>query len=48
MLLHPVIVEAYLDQTPIAGLNGGGKNLKQADLRAAERAVLRFLRARES
>ena len=46
--VHPVIVEAYLDQTPIAGLNGGGKKLKQADLRAAERAVLKFLHARKS
>jgi DNA topoisomerase-1 len=45
--VHPVIVEAYLDQTPIAGLNGAGKKLKQPDLRAAERAVLKFLHARE-
>ena len=27
--VHPVIVEAYLNRTPIAGLNGGGKKLKQ-------------------
>jgi DNA topoisomerase-1 len=46
--VHPLIVEAYLDQTPIAGLNGAGKKLKQPDLRAAERAVLKFLHARES
>jgi DNA topoisomerase-1 len=46
--IHPVIVEAYLNQTPIAGLNGAGKKLKQPDLRAAERAVLKFLHARES
>lgn len=45
--VHPVIVEAYLNRTPIAGLNGAGKQLKPSDLRAAERAVLRFLRAQE-
>jgi DNA topoisomerase I len=41
--VHPVIVEAYLKRRPIAGLNGAGKKLKQPDLRAAERAVLKFL-----
>jgi DNA topoisomerase-1 len=46
--VHPMIVEAYLNRTRIAGLNGSGKALKQPDLRAAERAVLKFLRARES
>jgi DNA topoisomerase I len=46
--VHPVIVEAYLNKTRIAGLNGNGKKLKAPDLRAAERAVLKFLRARES
>ena len=45
--VHPVIVEAYLNQTRIAGLNGSAKTLKQPDLRTAERAVLKFLRARE-
>lgn len=45
--VHPVIVEAYLKQTRIAGLNGAGKGLKQPDLRAAERAVLKFLREQE-
>src|SRR5712691_6251988 len=45
--VHPMIVEAYLNRTRIAGLNGSGKALKQPDLRAAERAVLKFLRARE-
>jgi DNA topoisomerase I len=44
--VHPVIVEAYLNRTRIAGLNGTGKGLKPPDLRAAERAVLKFLRAR--
>ena len=44
--VHPVIVEAYLNGTRIAGLNGAGKGLKPPDLRAAERAVLKFLHAR--
>jgi DNA topoisomerase I len=44
--VHPVIVEAYLNRTRIAGLNDTGKGLKPPDLRAAERAVLKFLRAR--
>jgi DNA topoisomerase-1 len=43
--VHPVIVEAYLNRTRIAGLNGDGKELKAPDLRAAEQAVLKFLRA---
>ena len=46
--VHPVIVEAYLNRMQIAGLNGAGNTLKLPDLRAAERAVLKFLRARES
>jgi DNA topoisomerase I len=46
--VHPVVVEAYLNRTRIAGLNGAGEKLKQPDLRAAERAVLKFLQARES
>jgi DNA topoisomerase-1 len=45
--VHPDIVEAYLKRTRIAGLNGEGKALKQPHLRTAERAVLKFLRARE-
>ena len=45
--VHPIIVEAYLNRTTIAGLSGAGKGLKQPDLRAAERAVLKFLHARE-
>jgi DNA topoisomerase-1 len=44
--VHPVIVEAYLNRTRIAGINGAGKELKPPDLRAAERAVLKFLHAR--
>jgi DNA topoisomerase-1 len=46
--VHPVIVEAYLNRMQIAGLNGAGNTLKLPDLRAAERAVLKFLRERES
>jgi len=46
--IHPVIVEAYLNHTRIAGLNGAGKELKQPDLRAAERSVLKFLHTRRS
>jgi len=45
--VHPVIVEAYLKRTRIAGLNGT-KTLEPPNLRGAERAVLRFLRVRES
>src|SRR5437899_10128627 len=43
--IHPVIVEAYLNRTRIAGLNGGAQALKQPDLRTAERSVLKFLHA---
>ena len=44
--VHPTIVEAYLNRTRIAGLNGAGKGeLKAPNLRGAERAVLKFLRA---
>src|SRR5215211_3245801 len=43
--VHPVIVEAYLNRTRIAGLNGT-TSLKPPNLRAAERAVLKFLHGR--
>jgi DNA topoisomerase I len=46
--IHPMIVEAYLNRTRIAGLNGDGKALKPPSLRAAERALLKFLRVRQS
>jgi DNA topoisomerase I len=46
--VHPVIVEAYVNRTRIAGLNGTGKGSTTLGLRAAERAVLKFLRARNS
>src|SRR5256885_8380866 len=45
--VHPVIVEAYLKRTRIAGLNGS-KTVKPPNLCGAERAVLKFLHARES
>jgi len=45
--VHPVIVEAYLKRTRIAGLNGT-KSLEPPNLRGAERAVLKFLRVTES
>jgi DNA topoisomerase-1 len=45
--VHPVIVEAYLAHTQIAGLNGAGKTSKPPNLRGAERAVLKFLNARK-
>ena len=45
--VHPVIVEAYLNRTLIAGLNGS-KTLEPPNLRGAERAVLKFLHARKS
>ena len=43
--VHPVIVEAYLKRMQISGLNGA-KSLAPPSLRRAERAVLKFLRAR--
>ena len=46
--IHPGVVEAYLNQTRIAGLNGDTKALEPPNLRAAERAVLKFLSARKS
>jgi DNA topoisomerase-1 len=46
--IHPVIVEAYLKRTRIAGLNGDTKSLAPPNLRGAERAVLKFLHTRKS
>src|SRR5580765_5931282 len=43
--IHPVIVEAYLKRTRIAGLNGNTKSLTPPNLRGAEQAVLKFLHA---
>jgi DNA topoisomerase-1 len=46
--VHPVILDAYLNRTHIAGLNGAGKPSITPDLRAAERAVLKFLHEQKS
>ena len=46
--IHPGVVEAYLNQTRIMGLSGDTKALEPPNLRAAERAVLKFLYARKS
>jgi DNA topoisomerase-1 len=46
--IHPVIVEAYLKRTRIAGLNGDAEALGPTNLRGAERAVLKFLHTRKS
>src|SRR6516162_1331120 len=45
--VHPLIVEAYMNRTRIAGLNGT-KRLAPPNLRRAERAVLKFLHSRKS
>ena len=46
--VHPAVVEAYLNGTQIAGVNGSIKVGQAVNLRAAERAVLKFLRAPDS
>jgi DNA topoisomerase I len=46
--VHPVIVEAYLSRTRIAGLNGNGDESQPPDVRGAEQAVLKFLCTRNS
>jgi DNA topoisomerase-1 len=43
--VHPEIVEAYLNRTQIAGLDQAIKTPENINLRAVERAVLKFLRA---
>src|SRR3989440_7778291 len=43
--IHPVIVDAYLTRTRIAGLNGARKGSVSPGLHSAERAVLKFLGA---
>jgi DNA topoisomerase-1 len=45
--VHPIIVEAYLKRTRIAGLNGA-KSFGPINLRRAEQAVLKFLHTRAS
>ena len=42
--VHPAVIEAYLNRTPIAGLTSALKSTGRWDLRAAEKAVLKFLR----
>ena len=42
--VHPAIVEAYLSGTQVAGLDQATKNAAKINLRAIERAVLKFLR----
>src|SRR5215475_3615593 len=42
--VHPAVVEAYLNKTPISGLNGIANHRGNVKLRTAERAVLKFLR----
>jgi len=44
--VHPAIVEAYLSGTQIAGLAEAVKPPDNVDLRAVERAILKFLRRR--
>jgi DNA topoisomerase I len=46
--VHPAIVEAYLSGTSIAGLDQATKNVAKINLRAIERAILKFLRTRNS
>jgi DNA topoisomerase-1 len=43
--VHPAILEAYLSGTQIAGLSQAIKTPDNINLRAVERAVLKFLRA---
>jgi len=43
--VHPAILEAYLTRTQIAGLSQAIKTADNINLRAVERAVLKFLRA---
>jgi len=45
--VHPAVVESYLNRTRIAGLNGT-RSLESPNLRKAEKAVLKFLRAHDS
>src|SRR5213594_4118950 len=43
--VHPAVIEAYLNGMLIAGLTSARKSAGRWDLRAAEKAVLKFLRA---
>jgi DNA topoisomerase-1 len=42
--VHPAVIEAYLNGRSIAGLTSACKSSGRWDLRAAEKAVLKFLR----
>ena len=46
--VHPAIVEAYLTGKQIPGVAEAIKNRDNIDLRAAERAILKFVRAQRS
>ena len=46
--VHPAIVEAYLSGSQIAALGSAAKPPAKMKLRAAERALLKFLHARGS
>lgn len=42
--VHPAVIEAYLNRTPIARLTSALRTTGRWDFRAAEKAVLKFLR----
>ena len=46
--VYPAIVEAYLSRTQIAGLEPAIKNPDEINLRTVERALVKFLRGRQS
>jgi len=46
--IHPALIEAYLNRTPIAGLTSAHESTGRWDLRAAEKAVLKFLQMQPS
>jgi DNA topoisomerase-1 len=46
--VHPAVIEAYLNRTPIAGVTSARKSTRRWDLPAAEKAVLKFLRTQRS
>ncbi len=46
--VHPALIEAYLNGRSIAGLTSARKSTGRWDLRAAEKAVLKFLRTHPS
>lgn len=46
--VHPAVIEAYLDGRSIVGLASARKSTGRWDLRAAEKAVLKFLRTQPS